>query len=105
MKVIDLYNKIANGEEVPRKIKYCGIIYTYKNGDYYGGDSDEYYTDALLLPQSINPMNFLNSEIETIEDTPKEDKKIETIKEEGWELHMSIVKDKINEIIDKINGE
>ena len=29
MKVIDLLNKIANGEEVPKKIKYDGSIYEY----------------------------------------------------------------------------
>ena len=29
MKIIDLLNKIANGEEVPKKIKYKGSIYTY----------------------------------------------------------------------------
>ena len=29
MKVIDLLNKIANGEEVPYRIKYNGRIYEY----------------------------------------------------------------------------
>ena len=28
MKVIDLLNKIANGEETPDKVRYGGIIYT-----------------------------------------------------------------------------
>lgn len=32
MKVIDLLNKIANGEEVPKKIKYKGTSYEYKEG-------------------------------------------------------------------------
>lgn len=33
MKVIDLLNKIANGEEVPKKIKYKNKIYEWKEYD------------------------------------------------------------------------
>ena len=33
MKIIDLLNKIANGEEVPKKIKYRGHIYQYQYKD------------------------------------------------------------------------
>ena len=29
MKIIDLYVKIANGEEVPYRIRYLGEIYEY----------------------------------------------------------------------------
>ena len=33
MKVIDLLNKIANGEEVPKKVKYKNKIYEWKEYD------------------------------------------------------------------------
>ena len=36
IKIIDLLNKIANGEELPQKIKYLATIYTLrKNLNYY----------------------------------------------------------------------
>ena len=58
-------------------------------------------------------MNFLNSEVEIIEDTPKEDKKIEKLRtyEEPFlkngkvDARFLLIIDQLNEIIDKINGE
>lgn len=54
----------------------------------------------------------LNDEVEIIEDKPKEDKKIKRIeeRESGWWPNMadgnvSTLKQAINEIIDKLNGE
>ena len=80
IKVIDLLNKIANGEEIPEKIKYELKINTYLHCHY--------------VPEC------LNDEVEIIE----EDKKIE--KFEFGEIedreHYEI-KRKINEIIDKLN--
>mgnify|MGYP003289694863 CR=1 FL=1 len=34
MKIIDLLNKIANGEEVPKKIKYDEMIFEYQGSDW-----------------------------------------------------------------------
>lgn len=78
MKVIDLLNKIANGEEVPKKIKigecekifeWSGRIYayTYKKED---GFSDVLTPDYLYV---------LNKEIEIIEE-PQEHKIPEKLK-------------------------
>lgn len=67
MKVIDLLNKIANGEEVPKKIKYLNIIYkaTYRpNGDlfqYVDITNDEEYFSYYCVPLR------LNDEVEVIE--------------------------------------
>ena len=36
IRVIDLLNKIANGEEVPYKVKYNGIIFTYNSSNKQG---------------------------------------------------------------------
>ena len=33
MKIIDLLNKIANDEQVPKKVKYCDEIFTFNNDD------------------------------------------------------------------------
>ena len=74
MKIIDLLNKIANGEEVPKKIKINGIIYEYQGDDYLYKDDDkkEYwlfsagYTDKFMWLDS-----FLKTKIEILEEEKK----------------------------------
>lgn len=65
MKIIDLLNKIANGEELPEKIKiYEEILRLNENkNNYLYEDSDEYYGDEF-----IHWFN-LNDEVEIIEET------------------------------------
>lgn len=111
MKVIELLNKIANGEEVPKKIKWgCHIferfVYKYRAIDELGEP------DLFQMTDGISE-DFLNDEVEIIE----EDKKIEKLK-----LNYSHIKHvelpffkeeilnycdnlqyKINEIIDILN--
>ena len=63
MKVIDLLNKIANGEKVPKKIKCLGVIYEYCDNDkfyYQNGYSmyRDFYTEG----------NCLDEEVEIIEE-------------------------------------
>lgn len=60
MKVIELLNKIANGEQPPKKIKYFGYIYEYKDCDYYNEDG-EYLSDKICFD------NDLNDEVEIIQ--------------------------------------
>lgn len=69
MKIIDLLNKIANGEEVPKKIKYYDIEYKY--------DGKFYYTDCgfSMYRSMYTEGNCLTDEVEIIE----EDKKIEYV--------------------------
>lgn len=62
MKVIDLLNKIAKGEEVPEKIKWGNDEWKYSNGA-----SKNYYTDYEDLFSVIDGSN-LNDEVEIIED-------------------------------------
>ena len=109
MKVIDLLTKIANGEEVPKKIRFNNIewnrVYGEKNVCYI----DEYDSDFFLCFFRNNLDFTLNDEVEIIE----EDKKIEKIKQlceypntdtyECWNTREEILVKKINEIIDKIN--
>ena len=74
MKVIDLLNKIANDEGVPKKIKWEDIIYAYNeyDKDYLEYPfSDEEYKGLFNMKDNILTQ-FLNDEVEIIE----EDKKI-----------------------------
>ena len=108
MKVIDLLVKIANGEEVPKKIIYKDRVreFDYEDKDYtYISDTDYYlFHDILVEGTGDKMVTGLNDEIEIIEDTPK---KIEHIhlanipEERRW----FTFRDKINEIIDKINED
>lgn len=100
MKIIDIFNKIANDEEVPKKVKFNDEIYTYKPEWKDYADEDAHYglfVDTISNTYQITKM--LNEEIEIIE----EDKKIEklVIKSIEDSEHFDM-KEKINEIIDKI---
>ena len=118
MKVIDLLNKIANGE-IPEKIKYKETLYSYTKDIDYESENDNFLFDDRIC---ICPED-LNDEVEIIEDkpisklyvnnelqydlAPKEDKKIEKLDISGLcntEITLKYFH-KINEIIDRINGE
>lgn len=109
MKIIEILNKIANGEELPKKIKYDDkIYYMVGNNDY---ENYEYEEEPTLM-YAIGNTHNVNEEVEVIE----EDKKIEKIiptslkgidnLDEKIEIaHIDTISaiDKINEIIDVIN--
>lgn len=80
MKVIDLLNKIAKGEEIPKKILCDGIVYTYnpKQGDYYEIDSPI----SLFLYENFgnSPSTkiwLLSDNIEILEDKTEEIEEIQ----------------------------
>lgn len=135
MKVIDLLNKIANGEEVPKKIQVYSDIFVF---DYSNCVYEHEETRTNLL--SIYNGNILNYEVRIKEDKPfnkrveeiynrhidyiydKEDKKIEKIKninidycidgklyehltKEEIALDIQTIRHKLDEIIDYINKE
>ena len=100
MKVIDLLNKIANGEEVPKKIKYYKNIYEYNQNDkrYYNVEPKK-----LDLSSKFGDYNFnyLNDGVEIIEE-----KEIEKLEYKSTNSHIEDTKEiinKINELIDEIN--
>lgn len=123
IKIIDLLNKIANGEEVPKRIKYKGIIREYNadDKDYrsYEGNEELYLFYGVLTSKTGEKLKeSLNDEVEIL-DEPKEDKieklndilRIDDIEppydsnlEKIW---VQTIKNhnKINEIIDKLNKE
>lgn len=119
IKLIDLFIKIANGEDTPNAIKFAGKIFTHNgtglNHNYYCGETNKLLEDSFIFEE-------LNDEVEIIEDKPIENKKIEKIKltNGGITLHKKIdgiendipvgtvertIIYTINEIIDKINGD
>ena len=71
MKVIDLLNKIANGEEIPEKIIYRGYSYKYCKSVCDYGDIET--NGDFFLSDRLDSFFKLNDEVETIEDTPKID--------------------------------
>lgn len=80
IKVIELLNKIANGEEMPKKIKYDNHIYEYKK------IWEQYVLerDSLPLLKIISEYNYsaLNEAVEILEDNTEE---IEEYKGESFE--------------------
>ncbi len=113
MKVIDLLNKIANGEEVPKKIRIDHWCYEFEWVEHDSNYYDKHEDIDLMSCLSMNEEE-LNYEVHEL----KEDKKIEMLiigkNDVAWcegnmktdEEMVDIVldiKDKINEIIMVIN--
>lgn len=117
MKVIDLLNKIANGEEVPNEIIYDGLHY-YNVGNKTQAYYENSELDEISFIRAIYSESHLNDEVELLEED-KKIKKIETkigyggltyLKDEnfgdgdlGFTKRENIIVDKINEIIEVIN--
>lgn len=110
MKIINLLNKIANNEKVPNKVRYGAFYWEYneENKDYRDNDDDYVFSCS-----NYDIIHMLNEDVEIIE----EDNKIKKIKElncvgnssdigefkDKQHLNNHILKDKINELIDKVN--
>ena len=72
MRIIDLLNKIANGEKVPQKIEYLDSVYELNEESFYMNNGD-FFVDHINID-----LSNLNDEIELIED---EEIDINSIKE------------------------
>lgn len=109
MKVIDLLNKIANGE-IPKIIVYDEKYFTYDDirKNYFAYDDSE-------IDWKYTIMEYINDEIEVIEE-PKKIEKLETIYKIEQDMNLDsviawqkvnnkIFQKKIDEIIDYINKE
>ena len=114
IKIIDLLNKIANGEKLPKKIKFHGSIFELKRKYSY---CEDYYSKGLrfLFNDEWALTNNLNDEVEIIE----EEKEIEKIKSNGIDFYSDCINvwiskeetvayceflmNKVNEVIDAVN--
>ena len=108
IKIIDLLNMIANGEELPKRIKYKCDIYIIgedacnKNVKYIDEKKDENgYIKYLFQDWILDAI--LNDEVEIIE----EDKKLDYCKSyecfEGVDDYIEHLRGKIDNLIDTIN--
>lgn len=106
IKVIELLNKIANGEEIPNKIKYHDIVYTYKVLTIGKGYVNfEYEPCCSWFENEIaDNKEDLNQEVEIIEEPNEID--IQGIEElltiEDYEFDKTdgrLNRDKINELV------
>ena len=109
MKVIDLLNKIANGEEVPKRIIYDKSTYWY-NGlekDYYKYTTKDFDDEDIEYLFDYKITEILNDEVEIIEEYKEENKIPEKIEEEEIKISLAIGEqicaNKINEIIDYLD--
>ncbi len=95
MKVIDLLNKIANGEEVPKKIKYDDEEFVFTG---YNSASKNYNNELEDLFEVLDG-SMLNDEVEIIEE-----KKIpEKLNKQHFHKKQRQLANKINEIIDYLD--
>ena len=109
IKIIDLLNKIANNEEVPKKIKWGDYELEWEELGYH--DYKFLDTGSHLLFQGF-ATSVLNYEVEIIEETKKTEKiaRCDDIKMTHYgELYKpteneEILRIKINELIDEINN-
>lgn len=113
IEVIDLLNKIANKEEIPKKIICDGYEFEFDNypEDYFCEELNEYLNEY-LSSNRMNNTEILNSLIEIIEEEPKKIEKLgmfelttKSIDDEdlGLELHYTGVSNTFNDVYFKIN--
>lgn len=106
MKVIDLLNKIANGEEVPKKIKYGGKdMFWCEPCKIY--ELAEVEQNELCGKDLYNILDNLNDEVEILEEPkgiPEKLKYTDTIYN-PCDIVKKIFTDKINEILDYLKSK
>ena len=117
MRVIDLLVKIANGEEVPKKILYNGEIREYndEDKDYTSNKTEELYLfyDVLTSRSGEELKRKLNEVVKVVEEDPEDEEIVEwsniAIREMKKAKNLSEIKVYIetimrtqNEIIEKI---
>ena len=113
MKVIDLLNKIANGEEVPKKIKYKDFIYEYYKKetviDYRCYDEKTGLHGYLSSCVDYETFNILNKEVEILEENKLPEKLTQFeapfLKGDKPDIRFSLIIDQINEIIDYLENK
>lgn len=108
IKIIELLNKIANGEKVPIEIKFRNIIYVFNKecNQYYERGKGSYFNNKLKFDKTIEWEffgDYLNEEVEILDDEIlNEPEEIEEL-EVGDTLNYKSTRNKINELVRKIN--
>lgn len=113
MKIIDLLNKINNGEEVPEKVKFDNTIFKYdkKQQEYNNKKDNGYYETLLYRVMTTHFIDvLLRAEVEVIEEN-KEIKELNKISYDEFKYTdckhrfdlINIEYDKINELVQAVN--
>lgn len=99
--IIELLNKIANGEEVPKKIKReYGLVYTLN----FGHETPTYYDDNDRTLWDGYNFNILNEEVEILEDNTEEIEELKPVKDGiTYRYEWSEIPNKINELVKAVN--
>lgn len=108
MRIIDLLNKIANGEEVPLEIKYCNKRYRYDSlsTDYEQiGGFNSLFKDLLILKHFFDLPKYLNDTVEILEEEKKIPEKLDDDEYEYNTANETLFMRKINEIIDYLKSK
>ena len=114
--IAQLLNKIANGEEVPKQVKWLDYIWTFDTmvKDYVGNGAF-LFQDNIMNFESV--YDFLNLELEIVEDKPKVLSKLSYQQIGSWNLEqhnyieyaravdtqIQQLGSKLNKVIDKVN--
>ena len=108
MKLIDLLNKIANGEEIPQKFIYNDYIFNLGDDNRYRDNEDDYLSDSIRYD-----FENLNEEIKIIEDEDIERlkesisriKKVYTSMQFSAPENMYIFIDQLGLILDEVENK
>jgi len=108
IKIIDLLNKVANGEEVPQKIKYKNVTRYFDEDDQdYRNDEKgcELYLFYGVLSSRTGELlkERLNDEVEVVEEDIKENPTFEEYKENPEKYWNKLCKDldEIKQLLEK----
>lgn len=99
IKVIELFELISNNKQIPQKILYDNEEYVFNGESFVCCDHDT--TPLLSEYNKSRLIDFLNDEVEILEDNTEEIEELpDDIDEFGW----LEVKDKINELVRAVNS-
>jgi hypothetical protein len=101
MRVIDLLNKIANGEEVPKKIEYNDKIFIYDGFSYIY--ENKTFNEYNRIEEFISYSSNLNDEVEILEEEKKIPEKLENKIDTTFENYNYSERMRLTEMINKIN--
>lgn len=111
IKIIDLFNKKANNEKMPKKFKYKNYIFELDDVNEYTIDKEKQVAFTELIQFNLNN---LNDEIEILEDNTEEIDELNAyklmespymanlLKEQRYDKFMELLKQSEVEIADKL---
>ena len=114
IRIIELLNKIANGEELPQKILIKDIVwYLVKDSDEnftysqtQDNDWQKYIDYKMALTRNLNEeVLILDDEVEILEDNTEEIEELKPVKDGiSYRYEWSEIPNKINELVKAINS-